>query len=142
MVEFELTLFRLARQSFILFCWSQSAKVWLLPISLYRAACFENFEGILGFSVLSIICVGARLCKSQQFYGNISKLDNKNSSILDISQRAVFSSKLIHEIKMGGHHARFGAIMVQLYGKGICSLQNASFQCVRALANDTRKYAQ
>ena len=38
----------------------------LLPNSLYRAACFENFEGILGFSVPSIIWVGARLCKSQR----------------------------------------------------------------------------
>ena len=38
----------------------------LLPNSLYRAACFENFEGILGISVPSIIKVGARLCKSQR----------------------------------------------------------------------------
>ena len=36
----------------------------LLPNSLYRAACFGNFEGILGFSVPTIIWVGAGLCKS------------------------------------------------------------------------------
>ena len=42
------------------------------------------------------------------FTGIFQNWTIKNSSILDISQRAVFSSKLIHEIKMVGHHARFG----------------------------------
>ena len=38
----------------------------LQPNSLYRAACFANFEGILGFSVPSVIWVGAGKCKSQR----------------------------------------------------------------------------
>ena len=37
----------------------------------------------------------------------------------------------IHEIKMGGHHVRFGAIRVQWYGKGEYSLQNACLQGAR-----------
>ena len=44
----------------------------------------------------------------------------------------------IHEIKMGGHHARFGAITVQWYGKGEYSLQNTCFQCARAKGHVTR----
>ena len=53
----------------------------------------------------------------------------KNSSIWIYHGEPYFLQ--IHERNMGGRHARFGAIMVQLYGKGKYSLQNASFQCAR-----------
>ena len=38
-----------------------------MPNSLYCAARFSNFEGILGFSVLSIILVGAGLIQITMF---------------------------------------------------------------------------
>ena len=41
--------------------WKNMSFPTLLPNSLYRAACFKNFEGILGSPFLSIIWVGLGL---------------------------------------------------------------------------------
>ena len=62
-----------------------------------------------------------------RFYGDISKLDNKMFFNFGYTMESHFLQ--IHEVKMGGHHTSFGAIMVQRYGKGEYSLQNACFQC-------------
>ena len=89
----------------------------LQPNSLYRAARFANFEGILGFSVSPIILLGrgyannnaTRSCDSYETMKNRTENDSKISKKIAI-ESGIFVEGRMEGVRCKRTHGKFASV--------------------------------